>query len=266
MKLCDIVNFLQNAADKPDCFEFFLKTFLTNWSTLKEFYTNNLDLKNYATKLTSIPFYIVLCLTPFACYYLCHTYGHCCSFYIVLCHTPFACYYLCHTYGHCCSFFLNSAVVLGSIAFILEIFLEEVATNGEIWPSCRTMNFPIPRFEYTDSNFHHFRFRAIQALWSFYMSNQEYFSFPSSFLVIWIIENEYVFIRSTKHTSIFQGTSISKTFITGQKIIHASSTCAVGKVKCVWCAVASFGILWFWWRHRTKCNLRPLYMNVGQLI
>jgi len=71
------------------------------------------------------------------------------------------------------------------------------------------------------------------------------FFFSEQFLSNMDNRELFVFIRSTKHASIFQGTSISKTFITGQKIIHASSTCAVGKVKCVLCAVASFGVLWF---------------------
>lgn len=143
----------------------FLFYILTNWITLKEFYINNSDFKNYATKLTLIPFYIALC------------------------HTQIPCYYPCHMHVYCCSFFLNLAIVLGWIAFTLEIFLEEVVTSGETSPFCRTMNFPIPRFVYTDSNFRRFRCRAVQVLWSLYMSNQEYFSFPNSFLVIWIIEN-----------------------------------------------------------------------------
>lgn len=157
---------LQNAANKPGCFEtVFFFTFLTNWITLKEFYINNSDFKNYATKLTFIPFYIALC------------------------HTQIPCYSLCHIHGYCCSFFLNSAIVLWWMAITLEIFLQEVVTSGVIWPSCRTMNFPLLRFVYTDSNFHHFRCRAVQVLCIFYLSNQEYFSFPSSILVIWITEN-----------------------------------------------------------------------------
>jgi hypothetical protein len=157
VKICAIIKFLQNAAEKRDCFETVLfLTFLKNWITLKEFYINNSDLKNYATKLTFTPFYIALC------------------------HTQIPCYYLYHIHGYCCSFFRNSATDLRWIAFTLEIFLQEVVTSGEIWPSCRTINFPIPRFVYTDSNFRRFRWRVVQVLRSFYMS---------SFLVIWIIEN-----------------------------------------------------------------------------